>query len=58
MISNENDELCPRGYQDAIMGPSRKWVHERSFAEDLVSRWAKSIIEIRKKNFSEVVTYG
>jgi hypothetical protein len=40
------------------MGPSQKWVHEGSFAEDLVSRWAKSIIEIRKKNFSEVVTYG
>ena len=51
MIYSENDELCPRGYQDAIMGPSQKWIHERWFAEDLVSRWAKSIIDSEKEFF-------
>ena len=45
------------GIKIAIMGPSQKWVHERSFAEDLVSRWAKSIID-SEKEFSRSSTYG
>jgi len=35
------------------MGPSQKWIHERSFAETLVSRWAKSIIDSEKQFFSK-----
>jgi hypothetical protein len=43
--------VVPRWYKDSIMGPSQKWIHERSFAEDLVSRWAKSIIDSEKEFF-------
>jgi hypothetical protein len=35
--------VVPRWYKDSIMGPSQKWIHERTFAEELLSRWAKSI---------------
>jgi hypothetical protein len=35
--------VVPRWYQDSIMGPSQKWIHERTFAEELVSRWGKSL---------------
>ena len=45
--------VVPRWYKDSIMGPSQKWTHERSFAEDLVSRWAKSIIDSEKEFFSK-----
>jgi hypothetical protein len=45
--------VVPRWYKDSIMGPSQKWIHERSFAEDLVSRWAKSIIDSEKQFFSK-----
>jgi hypothetical protein len=43
--------VVPRWYKDSIMGPSQKWIHERSFAENLVSRWAKSIIDSEKEFF-------
>jgi D-glutamate cyclase len=43
--------VVPRWYKGSIMGPSQKWIHERSFAEDLVSRWAKSIIDSEKEFF-------
>jgi hypothetical protein len=43
--------VVPRWYKDSIMGPSQKWIHERSFAEDLVSRWAKSIVDSEKEFF-------
>jgi D-glutamate cyclase len=45
--------VVPRWYKDSIMGPSQKWIHERSFAETLVSRWAKSIIDSEKEFFSK-----
>ena len=45
--------VVPRWYKDSIMGPSQKWIHERSFAEDLVSRWAKSIVDSEKEFFSK-----
>jgi hypothetical protein len=44
--------VVPRWYKDSIMGPSQKWIHERSFAEDLVTRWAKSITASEKELFS------
>jgi hypothetical protein len=43
--------VVPRWYKDSIMGPSQKWIHERKFAEALVSRWAKSIIDSDKEFF-------
>ena len=43
--------VVPRWYQDSIMGLSQKWIHERSFAEELVSRWAQSINDSEKELF-------
>jgi hypothetical protein len=43
--------VVPRWYKDSIMGPSQKWIHERSFAEDLVWRWAKSIVDSEREFF-------
>jgi D-glutamate cyclase len=43
--------VVPRWYQDSIMGPSQKWIHERTFAEELLSRWAKSIAASDKEFF-------
>jgi hypothetical protein len=43
--------VVPRWYQDSIMGPSQKWIHERKVAEELVSRWEKSIIASDKEFF-------
>lgn len=40
--------VVPRWYKDSIMGPRQKWIHERSFAEGLVTRWAKSITDSEK----------
>jgi hypothetical protein len=40
--------VVPRWYKDSIMGPSQKWIHERSFAEGLVTRWAESITDSEK----------
>ena len=40
--------VVPRWYKDSIMGPRQKWIHERSFAEGLVTRWAKLITDSEK----------
>jgi hypothetical protein len=43
--------VVPRWYQGSIMGPTQKWIHERKVAEDLVSRWEKSIAAVDKEFF-------
>jgi hypothetical protein len=41
----------PLSANDSIMGPSQKWIHERSFVEGLMARWAKSITDSEKDFF-------
>jgi hypothetical protein len=43
--------VVPRWYQNSIMGPGQKWIHERKVAEDLVARWQQSIIAADKQIF-------
>lgn len=45
--------VVPRWYKDSIMGPSQKWINERTFAEELVARWAKSIGALEGEYFSK-----
>jgi hypothetical protein len=43
--------VVPRWYKDSIMGPSQKWINERSFGEQVFARWAKSIVNSEKEPF-------
>jgi hypothetical protein len=43
--------VVPRWYQDSIMGPSQKWIHQRAFAEQLVARWGKALIASDDEHF-------
>jgi hypothetical protein len=40
-----------RWYKDSVMGPSQKWINERSFAEQLFARWAKLTVDSEKEYF-------